>query len=81
LARRYLLTRYDGRRRMSEEVVTQMETSFRPEDIGRTRIRESVKLAESPAVELDVFRHAPDSSGAQDYSAFADELGDAGFIA
>ena len=81
LSRRYLLTRYDGRRRMSEEVVAQMETSFRAEDIGRTRIRESVKLAESPAVELDVFRHAPESSGAQDYSAFADELGDAGFIA
>ena len=40
-----------------------------PEEICATRIRESVKLAESPAVGLDVFRHAPDSRGARDYAA------------
>jgi chromosome partitioning protein len=81
LPRRYLLTRYDARRTMSEEVVRQMASALRADEICRTRIRESVKLAESPAVELDVFRHAPESSGAQDYAALAEELGDAGFVA
>jgi chromosome partitioning protein len=80
LARRYLLTRYDARRKMSDEVVHQMVSAFRPEDICATRIQESVKLAESPAVELDVFRHAPGSKGAQDYEALGDELMRAGFV-
>jgi len=79
LPRRYLLTRYDGRRKMSDEVVHQMVSAFRPEDICATRIHESVKLAESPAVELDVFRHAPGSKGAEDYEALGDELMRAGF--
>jgi hypothetical protein len=38
-----------------------------------------VQLAESPALELDVFRHAPGSSGAADYEALVDELVRAGF--
>ncbi len=80
LPRRYLLTRYDARRTMSEEVVAQMATALRADEICATRIRESVKLAESPAVELDVFRHAPGSFGAQDYEALASELEGAGFI-
>jgi chromosome partitioning protein len=81
MPRRYLLTRYLARRAMSEEVVVQMTAAMRPEEICATRIRESVKLAESPSLELDVFRHAPDSPGAHDYDALAAELGSAGFIA
>jgi chromosome partitioning protein len=81
LPRRYVLTRYDARRRMSGDVVDQMRESLRAEDICATRIRESVRLAESPAAELDVFRHAPDSIGAEDYKALADELVSAGFVA
>jgi chromosome partitioning protein len=80
LPRRYLLTRYDGRRRMSGEVAERMAASLRPEEICTTRIRESVKLAESPAVELDVFRHAPGSHGARDYEALVEELVSAGFL-
>jgi chromosome partitioning protein len=80
LPRRYLLTRYDMRRKMSDDVVARMVAAFRPEEVCETRIRESVKLAESPAVELDVFRHAPGSKGAQDYEALGDELMRAGFV-
>ena len=80
LPRRYLLTRYDARRRMSGQVVEQMREAFRAEDLCATRIRESVMLAESPAFELDVFRHAPHSHGAEDYQALAEELLGAGFI-
>jgi len=80
LPRRYLLTRFDPRCTMSEEVVTRMAFALRPDEVCRTRIRESVKLAESPAVELDVFRHAPGSNGAEDYEALGDELMRAGFV-
>jgi len=81
LPRRYLLTRFDVRRKMSAEVVDRLAGSLRAEEICATRIRESVKLAESPAVELDVFRHAPESRGARDYQALVDELVSAGFVA
>ncbi len=69
-----MLTRYDARRRMSEDVIAQMAGCFAPEEICATRVRENVKLAESPAELLDVFRHAPGSKGAQDYTALYDEL-------
>ena len=81
LPRRYLITRYDARRKMSGAVIEQMAEALRPEEICTTRIRECVHLAESPAVELDVFRHAPGSNGAQDYQALVDELTAAGFLA
>lgn len=74
LPRRYVLTRYDARRRMSDDVIAQMGECFAAEEICATRIRENVKLAESPAEALDVFRHAPGSKGAQDYAALYDEL-------
>jgi len=80
LPRRYLLTRYDARRRMSGDVVEQMQEALRPEEVCVTRIRESVRLAESPAFELDVFRHAPDSIGADDYQSLTDELAGAGYV-
>ena len=80
LPRRYLLTRYDERRRMSAAVVARMAQSLRAEEVCATRIRENVKLAESPAVGLDIFRHAPDSRGARDYAALYDELLGAGFL-
>ena len=80
LPRRYVLTRFDGRRRMSGEVADRLAASLRPEEICVTKIRESVKLAESPAEALDVFRHAPGSHGARDYEALVEELVSAGFV-
>ena len=80
LRRRYVLTRFDARRKMSAAVVERMEQSLRPDEICVTRIRENVKLAESPAVGLDIFRHAPDSRGARDYADLYDELVGAGLM-
>ncbi len=80
LPRRYLLTRYDMRRRMSGAVVERMAESMRPDEICVTRIRENVKLAESPSMGVDIFRHAPESRGARDYAALHDELVGAGFL-
>lgn len=78
--RRYVLTRYDKRRRMSGAIAERMTELIRPDEICVTRIREAVRLAESPAVGLDIFRHAPESRGAEDYSALCEELVSAGFV-
>ncbi len=81
LPRRYVLTRFDARRKMSSEVADLMALALRPDEICETRIAENVSLAESPARHLDIFRHAPQSRGAQDYRTLVDELVRAGFVA
>jgi chromosome partitioning protein len=80
LPRRYLLTRYDNRRRMSADVARQMEEVLREDEICRTRIAENVSLAESPAFQLDVFRHAPNSAGARHYQLLLEELVEEGIL-
>lgn len=77
--RRYLLTRFDGRRRMAWDVLRLVEEKFGA-DVCRTRISENVSLAESPAVNKTVFEHAPTSRGALDYEELLDELLKDGFI-
>jgi chromosome partitioning protein len=81
LPRRYLLTRFDARRKMSSEVADLMAMAFRPGEICVTRVAENVSLAESPARQLDIFRHAPQSRGARDYLALMEELVGAGLVA
>ena len=81
LPRRYVLTRFDARRKMSSEVADLMAMAFRPDEVCATRIAENVSLAESPAQHLDVFRHAPQSRGARDYQALIEELVGAGLVA
>jgi chromosome partitioning protein len=71
--RRYVVTRFDARRRMSWEIDRQLRELFGNE-VCETRVTENVSLAESPAFKRDVFVHAPESRGAQDYAALLDEL-------
>ena len=71
--RRYLLTRYDGRRNMSLDVLRMAEEKFGA-DVCQTRIAENVSLAESPALNKTIFQHAPSSRGAHDYDALLQEL-------
>ncbi len=77
--RRYLLTRFDGRRRMAWDVLRDVEQQFGSE-VCRTRIAENVSLAESPAYGKTVFEHAPNSRGAHDYDELLEELLATGFI-
>lgn len=77
--RRYVLTRFDARRRMSREIEAQLRERF-GDELCRTRIMENVSIAESPAYNKDVFSHAPNSQGARDYDALVMELTAAGFI-
>ena len=77
--RRYLLTRFDSRRRMSHDIAGQLTSRFGAE-LCQTRITETVSIAESPALGKDIFSHAPASRGAQDYSGLLEELLSSGFL-
>ena len=77
--RRYLITRFDSRRRMARDILLMAETEFGA-DVCRTLISENVSLAESPALNKTIFEHAPNSRGACDYDALLDELLADGFI-
>ena len=77
--RRFVITRFDSRRKMSWDIDRKLRERFGAE-MCETRIYESVSLAESPAQNCDVFTHAPESRGASDYIALLDELDAAGFL-
>ena len=77
--RRYVITRFDGRRKMSHQIFEELKARY-GDEVCDTRISENVSVAESPASKKDVFAHAPDSRGAQDYEALLNELVDSGFI-
>lgn len=80
MERRYLLTRFDRRRRMSHEIAEKMKGLF-GSDVCTTVISENVAVAESPAYCRDVFSYAAGSRGAQDYMALKEELEASGFLA
>lgn len=77
--RRYVLTRFDARRKMAHEIESTLKVRF-ADEICRTRIAENVSLAESPYHRKDIFAHDPKSRGACDYEALLEELLAAGFI-
>ncbi len=79
IERRYVVTRYDTRRRMSHEIMEQLRERF-GDELCATYISENVSLAESPAYNKDVFAHAPHSQGAKDYDALITELAAVGFL-
>jgi chromosome partitioning protein len=79
VARRYVVTRFDARRKLSHKIYSELQARY-GDELCRTRIAENVALAESPAEQKDVFVHAPESSGAKNYDALVDELLQSGFI-
>ncbi len=79
IERRYVITRFDGRRRMSWDILASVKARFGA-DVAESRISENVSIAESPFRERDVFSHAPASRGAADYGALFDELETTGFL-
>jgi chromosome partitioning protein len=74
LPRRFLLTRADPAQGLTDGLFGQLRESLRSEELCATWIREDAQLADSLARELDGFRDAPPSSGAQDYASLFDEL-------
>lgn len=78
IERRYLLTRFDRRRKMCFLIQERMRGHFGG-DLCETVISENVAVAEAPSLNRDVFSHAPSSRGAQDYAALLEELRNANF--
>lgn len=75
--RRYLLTRFDRRRRMSDDIRQRLRDRF-GDEVCDTVIAENVAIAESPSLHQDVFTYAGSSHGAHDYRALLEELGQRG---
>jgi chromosome partitioning protein len=79
IERRYLLTRFDRRRKMSFDIQERLREKFGAE-LCETVISENVAIAEAPAMSLDIFGHSPTSRGARDYLALMGELQAARFL-
>ena len=71
--RRYLLTRFDRRRKMSTDIESRLRERYKDE-VCQTVISENVAVAESPSKNRDVFSHNASSSGARDYASLYAEL-------
>lgn len=79
MERRYVITRFDARRKMSWDIDRELRERYGT-DVCQTRVAENVSLAESPSRGCDVFKHAPTSRGAHDYRTLLDELETSGFL-
>lgn len=73
IERRYVLTRFDGRRKMSYEILSRVRDFF-GDDVCPVLVRESVDIAEAPSLQRDVFTHAPRGRGAADYESLYQTL-------
>jgi chromosome partitioning protein len=73
ILRGVLLTMYDGRTKLSNEVVEEVRRYF-PNQVFRSIVPRSVRLAEAPSYGQPISFYAPTSSGAQAYAALAQEV-------
>jgi chromosome partitioning protein len=69
-----VLTMYDGRTRLSQEIVREVRQFFQPHQVFNTIIPRNVRLSEAPSFGETIFTYSPDSAGAQAYAALAEEL-------
>ncbi len=68
-----VLTMFDNRTNLSSDVVTEVNKHF-PDQVFKSIIPRSVRLAEAPSYGLPISAYAPASVGAMAYEALAKEL-------
>lgn len=68
-----VLNRYSGQKRLHREVRSLVREHF-PDVALKTVIRDNIALAEAPGFGQDIFRYAPRSAGAADFTALCREL-------
>jgi chromosome partitioning protein len=68
-----VLTMFDGRTKLSHDVVAEVQRYF-PNQVFRAIVPRSVRLAEAPSYGQPINSYAPESSGAMAYAALAKEL-------
>ncbi len=79
-----VLCMYESATRLAGEVARDVEEFFAAgrgrhpvwsgAKVFRTRIRRNIRLAEAPSFGQSIFDYAPDSNGAEDYAALAEEV-------
>jgi chromosome partitioning protein len=68
-----ILTMFDGRTKLSGDVVTEVKKHF-SEQVFETLIPRSIRLAEAPSYGLPITFYAPESNAARSYQSLAREL-------
>ena len=68
-----ICTLFDGRKNLNREVVDHIKDYF-GDKVFDTIIRDNVALAEAPSHHKTIFEYDPESYGAKDYQALADEI-------
>lgn len=68
-----VLTMFDVRTRLSTDVVAEVNRHF-PEQVFKSVVPRSIRLAEAPSYGLPVSAYAPGSTGAQAYEGLAREM-------
>ena len=68
-----VFTMYDGRNRLTHEVVKEV-TSYFKDRVFRTVIPRNVRLAEAPSFSKPICEYAPSSLGAESYRKLAEEF-------
>ena len=68
-----VLTMFDGRTRLSVDVVQEVRKYF-PDQVFKTIIPRSIRLAEAPSFGMPITLFAPDSTAAKAYAALAREM-------
>ena len=64
IPRRYVVTRFDSRRRMSHDIYHEVQERY-GEELCKTRISENVSVAESPGFERGCVRACARAAGAR----------------
>lgn len=67
------ITQFDSRKVLNRDVVATIRSHFKADTL-KTKIRDSVALAEAPTKGLDIFRYNPKSYGAEDYLSLCREM-------
>ncbi len=69
----YLLTMFDSRLRLSNQVAQEMQKYFQ-DKVYETKIMRNVKLSESPSFGKPIVLYDPESTGARNYAELAHEF-------
>lgn len=70
-----VVTMYDGRNRLSDEVLKELRTHF-PSTVFETMVPRTVRLAEAPSFGKSIFHYEPGGKGARAYQGLAQEIVD-----
>jgi chromosome partitioning protein len=68
-----VMTMFDGRTKLSSDVVAEVNRFF-PDQVFKTLIPRSIRLAEAPSYGLPISLYAPESNGAKAYASLAREI-------